>query len=239
MIENLKYSLSKRFPSLQTWKHRMEVYGKQKVFCIGFGKTGTTSLTKAFSDLGYRVGQQRKVVIFMREYGKRDFRPIIQFCKTAQVFQDNPFGLPYTFQALDSAFPGSKFILTVRDSADQWYQSFINHHTKAFGKNGRLPTRELYEQINKIPGLNRWEYEKIKFNTPDDDIFDEEALKSIYLKHIETVRDYFRYRKDDLLEINLADENSCQKFCDFLGKEPLYDRFPHLNKGSDLFSRRP
>lgn len=234
MIEYLKYGITKRFPSLQTLKHQLEVYGKQKFFCIGFGKTGTTSLTKAFRDLGYRVGQQRKVIIFMREYAKRDFDPIIQFCKTAQVFQDNPFGLPYTFQALDSAYPGSKFILTVRDSADQWYQSLINHHTRAFGKNGQLPARELYERINKIPGLNRWDYEKIKFNTPEKDIFDEEALKSIYLKHIETVHDYFRYRKNDLLVINLSEANSYQKFCDFLGEKPVYDKFPHLNRGTNL-----
>ncbi|MDX1640356.1 MAG: sulfotransferase [Balneolaceae bacterium] len=234
MIETLKYSVSKRFPSLQTWKHRIEVNDKQKIFCIGFGKTGTTSLTKAFRDIGYRVGHQRKVIIFMREYAKRNFEPIIQFCKTAQVFQDNPFGLPYTFQALDQAYPDSKFILTVRDSAEQWYQSLINHHIKAFGKNGELPTRELYERMNKAPGLSRWEYEKLKFNTPENDIFDEKSLKSIYLDHIETVRDYFRYRKKDLLEINLSENNAYQQFCDFLGEKPLYGRFPHLNKGSDL-----
>jgi hypothetical protein len=30
-----------------------------KIFCIGLFKTGTTSLKKAFQDLGYTVGDQR------------------------------------------------------------------------------------------------------------------------------------------------------------------------------------
>ena len=31
---------------------------RQKIFCIGMNKTGTTSLETAFTDLGYKLGNQ-------------------------------------------------------------------------------------------------------------------------------------------------------------------------------------
>lgn len=196
-------------------------------------KTGTTSLTKAFRDLGYRVASEHRVSHLFPNYAMRDFGPIIKFCRHYQVFEDHLFGLPYTFQALDHAYPGSKFILSVRDSADTWYHSYINHHIQRYGMDGKLPTRKQYKALEKIPGLNRWDYEKIKYYTPADDIFDKEALKKAYVNHIETVLDYFRYRKEDLLVINLAEEDSYTRFCEFLDVEPLYERFPHLNKGEN------
>jgi len=64
---------------------------------------------------------------------------------TAQAFQDIPFSLPYTFQALDMRFPGSKFILTIRNNPDQWYHSLISFHSKLFGR-GKVPD---YDDLKK------------------------------------------------------------------------------------------
>jgi hypothetical protein len=90
--------------------------GKVKVFCIGRNKTGTTSLKRAFEDLGYPVGDQRKAEILTgKHYFDGNFQPIIDYCKTAQVFQDVPFSYPETYKYLDKAYPGGKFILTLRD----------------------------------------------------------------------------------------------------------------------------
>ncbi len=201
-------------------------------------KTGTTSLKKAFQDLGYRVGSETAVYPFYQNYAVRDFKPLIEHCKTAQVFEDELFGLPYTFQALDSAFPGSKFILTVRDDEKRWYDSFINHHIRKFGKNGHLPTSEENETFFKAEGLNRLEYMRIRFDAPADDLFNEEILKEAYLEHNKTVCDYFRYRDQDLLVINLSDKKSYHRFCNFIDRKPIYEKFPHLNKGSDITGSR-
>src|SRR5437763_5861921 len=92
------------------------VRNKQKIFCIGRNKTGTTSLTKAMMELGFITGNQGRAERLIDCYKLRNFKPIIAYCKTAQFFRDVPFSLPFTFIALDVAFPGSKFILTVRDS---------------------------------------------------------------------------------------------------------------------------
>ena len=98
--------------------------GKPKVFCIGLNKTGTTSLKKESGLQGYTVGNQRQAELLFDDWVKRDFKRIIRYCHTAEFFQDAPFSYPYTFIALDQAFPGSKFILTLRDNADEWYYSF-------------------------------------------------------------------------------------------------------------------
>ncbi len=75
----------------------------------------------------------------MEDWARRDFRKIIKFCKTADAFQDAPFSYDFTFQAVDNAYPGSKFILTERSNSEEWYESLIRFHTKIVGKN-RLPT---------------------------------------------------------------------------------------------------
>lgn len=225
-----KKILAKTFPNVRKLKQKIEVLGKPKIFCIGRNKTGTTSLTKAFRDLGYRVGNEEKAYTLLASYSKREFHPIIRYCKTAQVFQDVPFSLAYTYQVVDQAYPGSKFILTIRDSADQWVESLVNHHKRSFGKNRQLPTKEDLKKLYKIPGLNRWDYENIKYDLTEKNLYDEDFLKAAYNHHNDDVLNYFRYRKKDLLVINLSEYGSYQRFCDFLGESPQYEKFPHLNK---------
>ena len=81
-----------------------------KIFGIGNNKTGTTSLSKAMSKLGYKVGNQKIAELLHKDWAQRNFTPIIEYCKTAEFFQDVPFSKPFTFIVLDQAFPNSKFI---------------------------------------------------------------------------------------------------------------------------------
>lgn len=98
---------------------------KSKVFCIGFHKTGTTSMAVALRQLGYRVTGPNgindpnieKNVISMAYSLAEDF----------DAFQDNPW--PILYKELDARFQGSKFILTLR-SPGSWIKSQVNH----FGK---------------------------------------------------------------------------------------------------------
>jgi len=91
--------------------------GPHKVFCIGANKTGTTSLAMFFRSINYKVGNQEEGELLLKEWSIRNFGPIIELAKTADFFQDIPFSCPYTYQALDMAFPAAKFILSVRDSS--------------------------------------------------------------------------------------------------------------------------
>jgi len=79
--------------------------------------------------LGYTFGDQAIAARLAPEiWPQRDFRPLIEHCRSAQAFQDAPFSFPFTFQAMDAAFSGSKFILTVRRSAEAWYDTNPANH---------------------------------------------------------------------------------------------------------------
>ena len=230
-MKKLKALMPKQIKKVLRETHGMLLSaGKQKVFGIGFNKTGTTSLAKAMADLGFIVGYQRTGEELIQDWSKRDFTKIIKYCKTGQFFQDVPLSLPYTFIVLDQYFPGSKFILTVRDSSDQWYQSITSFHAKKWGKNGRIPTKEDLMAASYIYKGRAWDSNRLIFDTPETDPYQKENLKSRYEFHNESVRDYFRFRPNDLLELNVAAPGAYQKLCGFLGVKAMYEGFPWENK---------
>lgn len=206
-----------------------------KIFCIGMNKTGTTSLKKAFENLGYLVGSQYKAELLLDEYKDGDFEAIAEYCKTAQVFQDFPFSFPETYKILDEAFPNSKFILSIRDSADQWYNSLTKFHAKMFG-NGRIPTKEDLMEATYISKGRPWLTQKILFNKLEDEPYDKDILVEHYEKYNDEVQNYFKDRPHDLLVINLSEHNAYGKFCEFLGVDSPYDSFPWENKTEDIIN---
>jgi hypothetical protein len=201
---------------------------RPKVFCIGHNKTGTTSLEKALRDLGYKVGNQATAELLIHDYAKRNFRPIVEYCRTAEAFQDIPFSLPYTYQILDYAFPGSKFILSVRDNEDEWYRSLIRFHQKRLGLRGKPTKEDLQHDPYRYIGFI-WDATRIIFETPEDDPFHERIMKEYYFRHNADVIRYFRCR-DNLLVINLKENDGYKRFCAFLDVEPVYNDFPWLNR---------
>jgi hypothetical protein len=201
---------------------------RPKVFCIGYNKTGTTSLARALTDLGYRLGDQATAELLIHDYARRNFRPIVEFCRTAEAFQDIPFSLPYTYQVLDYAFPDSRFILSIRDDEDEWYRSRVRFTQKRLGLDGRITREDLLNDPYRYRGF-LYEVNRIIHDPPDDDPYNETVLKDSYLRHNRDVFQYFRLR-DDLLVVNLKEPDSYQRLCDFLGVEPLYQDFPWLNR---------
>jgi Sulfotransferase domain len=214
---------------LGVW-NRYHLRGKVKIFCIGRNKTGTTSLKRAFKDLGFSVGYQRKAeTLYDCFYFQGEFKPIIDYCLTAQVFQDVPFSCPETYKHLDTAYPGSKFILSVRDDGEQWYRSITRFHAKKFGKEGRLPTVE--DLKNAIYVRKGFPYNTVRLHgTTDNAPYHKEILIAHYERHNREVMAYFKDRPDDLLVINLAEPGSYKQFVKFLGVNSPYDRFPWEKK---------
>ena len=200
----------------------------QKIFCIGNNKTGTTSLEKFFKDHDYNVANQREAELLLDDYVNRNWKPIIQYCKKYEVFQDIPFSMPYLYVILDHIFPNSKFILSVRDTPEQWYNSISKFHGKLFGKNGELPTKEDLQNGNYIQKGWIWEAMKERYGDYENP-YDKDRLIKLNENYNDEVRNYFK-NNSNFLEINVSDENAVQKLSNFLGIEAKYNGFPHENK---------
>jgi hypothetical protein len=202
---------------------------KQKVFCIGQNKTGTTSLEDILYNLGYKMGDQSKAELLIHDWAKRDFKSIVKFCHTADAFQDAPFSYDFTYQTLDYAFPNSKFIMTIRNNKEEWYGSYIRFQTKLVGKN-RLPTADdLKEFPYRYKGW-LWERNRLNYDIDETTLYDHDIYTSQYERHNQRVRDYFRFRPDDLLIVNLAEPDAMKKIYQFLGFKYNGEKVPHINR---------
>jgi hypothetical protein len=212
-----------------------------KIFCIGCGhgdsaynkphgnKSGTRSLREALKGLGYEFGSLSEGERLARNYLAGDFEAIVAFARTATAFKDVPFSLPGTFLHLDRHFPGAKFILTVRDSTEQWYSSITRYHGDWLSP-GRLPTAaELKACDYSYPGY-MWDVQ-CRVIGREDAPYDRATLFDFYEGHNAAVRAHFAGR-DDLLEINVSEAGAYQRLCAFLGAEPTAQAFPWLNRTS-------
>lgn len=231
MIQRLWTHLTSHSPTPATpATHTSELHSTTpKVFCVGMNKTGTTSLDAALTQLGYRVAPQAPAELLIHDWAQRKFTALVEFCHTADAFQDIPFSLPYTYQVLDMHFPQSKFVLTIRASSDEWYRSICSFHGKLWN-NGQIPQMEHLKAAKyRYPG---YAYEALKYvyNTPDDDLYNQSTLIQLYERHNAAIQEYFRYRPDDLLVLNVSHPNSYHQLCDFLGKPRVDATFPWENK---------
>jgi len=185
---------------------------KPKVFCIGFQKTGTSSVRDALASLGYRVKG-----VFGREVSLEELRASfvergLALAAEYDAVEDMPW--PLMFRELDQAFPGSKFILTVRDT-DRWYASIAGH----FGAHPYHIQQLTYGEDAPAP------------------VGHEERYRQVYIAHNEAVRSYFADRPDDLLEIWLERGHGWAELGAFLGLADAPEGpFVHTNSSSQRAS---
>jgi len=203
---------------------------KPKVFCIGQNKTGTTTIETVLKNFGYRLGNQVKGELLLEAWYQRDFKHIVKFCKSAEAFQDVPFSLPYTYQHLDVAFPNAKFILTERDSAEQWYQSLTKFHSKLLAYGVRIPSAEVLNVATYRRKGFAYKFNRYVYQTPETDVYNATLLKAHYLNYNQAIKAYFKSRPNKLLVINVAEAKDYGKLCAFLNQTPQGDDFPWENK---------
>jgi len=178
-----------------------------KVFCIGWHKTGTTTLGEALLMLGFNVVGARLDLADPLMNG--DVGLLMKEAEKYKAFQDVPWAA--LFRELDQEYPGSKFILTVRDE-NKWLNSASNHFEDKYYK------------------LHEWLYGVGKLRG-NEDIY----LKR-YRKHYKEVDEYFKDRPDDLLVIDWSKEVGWKHLCQFLNKPIPAKSFPYANKGKHNYS---
>ncbi len=166
-----------------------------KVFCIGFQRTGTTSILDALRLLGYFGIHDAPWLLAGIQAGDVDW----PFFDDYDAFADNPF--PLIFRELDERFPGSKFILTERDT-DAWLSS---------------------AQFLVQEWVAGFEMERHIYGT---DTFDASVYRERYERHGREVREHFAGRRDDLLVLDITAREPWKPLCDFLAVPTPEARFP-------------
>lgn len=178
-----------------------------KVFCVGFNKTGTTSVAFALRELGFLPSASPKTLDdrpFHAAVFNGDFDPLVEAARPFRSFKDRPWNMGGAFAALDAAFPGSRFILTVREE-EAWWQSV--HRWVTLQKPFMLT---LY--MAHLGALQ----------------FTREAFLAGYRNHNDRIRAHFSGRAD-LLEMDLQAGDGWPQLCGFLGLTAPDRPFHHVN----------
>jgi len=202
----------------------------KKIFCLGFNKTGTTSMAKLFSELDIPVGPQRPAELLINDWKNDNFKSILRYVKYEGVaFQDVPFSLKKLYPILDKEFPDSKFILTIRDSPEQWYKSLTSFHAKNFGK-GKIPDKKTLQESTYVYKGWLWEVNRAVSNTPENDVYNKDLLIKLYNEHNASVINYFKNTPEKLLVVNLTEPNAAITISKFLDRGKIIETIPWENK---------
>ena len=185
-----------------------------KIFGIGWAKTGTTTLGECFKILGFDHQSQDLGLVKGIQHG--DLSLIIALAKKKHTFEDWPWIILY--KELDEAFPNSRFVLT-RRKPEEWILSY---------KNMLANQGEASEELNEI--------RRILYGLPFPQVSEHQLIER-YEKHNAEVECYFRNRFKDLLVIDWEEGGGWKDLCDFLGKDIPNKPFPHANKGK--YADRP
>lgn len=173
---------------------------RQKVFCIGLGKTGTTSLKEALRILDYRL-----IRLPLDWKGITDFDAALPGVSAAM------------FAELDADYPGSKFILTLRD-VEGWLKSIERDMGLKQG----------------VARKHQAEREKILTIKYGRTTFDRDAFRTAFHGHEAKVRKYFENRPADLLVLDVTTDGGWEPLCNFLGVPVPDVPFPYVNKAAEL-----
>ncbi len=178
-----------------------------KIFSTGLQRTGTMSLTKALNQLGFPAKQ------FPKELYHDIHHPTIN---EYQAFTDFP--IPLLYHELDKAFPGSKFIHTIRDE-----QKWLNSVRWLFST-GQV-------KFNVAKNDHAQIFHQDFYGTT---YFDESVFLARYREYNAETAAYFAERPDDFLIIDLTAGEGYEKLCPFLGVPFPDEPFPNTNKSESL-----
>jgi hypothetical protein len=179
--------------------------GPPKVFGIGLNKTGTTSLHLACKQLGLRSFHwgSRPAYLGITQAERDGERLLHRIGEQYDVYSDIET-LSLRFDIADLQYPGSRFILTVRD-VDGWVDSRRRHVER--------------NRRNKLAGRYDGVYTRI----------DEDLWRRQWQRHLDQVRDWFRGRDDDLLVLDIEGGDGWERLAPFLGRPAPNVPFPRGN----------
>jgi hypothetical protein len=211
----------------------------EKVICVGLNKTGTTSLSKNMSILGYNTlsypyyDYLRRTTIKDKTYNVE----ILIENTDINFFDDIPFSYPLISKKIIEKYPNCRYVLSKRENSEKWVKSFINHYSNW--------TKNDIKNIFKGKGL-----ESNAFNYNNSDIIYGEILTLIESydisksDNIEKILSDFYYEYNysikntlikygcDWIEIDVSKKGELKKLTNWLGIKHDKEDFIHVNKGN-------
>jgi hypothetical protein len=182
-----------------------------RIFGIGMQKTATTSLDCALKLLGFDSAHWldgKWAVSILREMRAKGRSETLE---RHYALCDLPIAI--LFRELDRAYPGSKFILTVRDEVD-WLVSARDHWS--------------YEKNTHRPDWDKWPAANIIHRaTYGRTTFDAETFLARYKRHNIDVMDYFAHKgTGELLIMDMSKGAGWKELCPFVGREIPNAEYP-------------
>ena len=175
-----------------------------KIVGVGLNKTGTKTLAVCLTEWGY--DHFTWDLDSFRQYQRGDYESLWKTMRAYDSFEDWPW--PLMYREIDSQFPNSKFILTIRQSPEVWFASLCKMAIRL----GPLTDFEQYIYGFADPAGH--EKEHIDF----------------YLKYNREVKDYFADRPGKLLVVCWETGDGWKELCDHLGFQVPDIPLPHINK---------
>ena len=189
----------------------------QKVFGLGLSKTGTSSLTEALNLLGVRSVHY--------PHDEQTYDELRRGCYRLSILEEYQGVLDITvapfYAQLDGLYPGSKFILTVRDR-EAWLRSCELHWRLMLEWWHKFPRFKIFHEFISACVYGTLEFSRDRF-------------AYVYDTHLRNACDYFKDRPGDFLLLDICGGEGWEKLCPFLG---LYSApatpFPRANEWMHL-----
>ena len=198
----------------------MNIPESGRIFAIGLNKTGTTTLGQALTMLGVPTIDYPTDSRTLEQLEQGDYK--LDILKCYKAVTDMPVG--FFYPQLDKLYPGSRFILTVRDKPS-WLRSVRDHwpFVMDWARHEEEFRRFTYYAFTAVYGSPH---------------YNEDRYSYVYDSHEQGIRTYFSGRPDDLLIMNISAGDGWEKLCPFLGIPIPGKPFPHLNRKEEKAERQ-
>ena len=218
------------------WVYKLKLLKstEDKIFCISYQRTGTSSVGEFFrmnnfKVIGWHMSHKLRWSELWYEGKYEKIFNSYEF-KSSSVFEDSPWFHLDFYKELSERFPKARFILFERDS-DKWFSSMLSHSgNRNLGSvyiHAKLYDRE--DELKSLTGLNPDIRSEENFNLLPLDERHRSKYIAIYEKRNQAVKDFFS-NSDRFISLQLEDPDKWKKLADFFGITIDPDLEVHANK---------
>jgi len=190
------------------------------LFCLSMQRSGTTTVgdwleSHGLERAGYPTSSRLGWTMLWMQ---GDYEAIFRSSEflSAEIFEDDPWWCPDFYRFLAERFPTARFILLTRDAND-WFDSLC-HHSGGLNPGPTKVHARIYKREHHVQAL----IDKDPLCDPMRPgllsvLGHESHYKSVYLKHNQSIREYFSATPGRLFDGCLDNPQTLIDLCQFAG----------------------